>query len=103
MKGIRIRNFSTLNLNKIKENFIRSPILSRRSGDANRMVQSYQDVLTEIMGKHCPIKKKTFKPRPTSVWDTNDLPELKRKRKIQLYLRIEEGTNSVLQKMYWRK
>ena len=79
VKEIRIRNFSKLNLNKIKEDFIRSPILSRPSGDANRMVQSYQDVLTEIMDKHCPIKKKTFKPRPTSVWYTNDLHELKRK------------------------
>ena len=57
VKEIRIRNFSKLNLNKIKEDFIRSPILSRPSGDANRMVQSYQDVLTEIMDKHCPIKK----------------------------------------------
>ena len=45
------------------------------------MVQSYQDVLTEIVDKHCPIKKKTFKPRPTSVWYTNDLRELKRKRR----------------------
>ena len=80
VKEIRIRNFSKLNLNKIKEDFIRSPILSRPSGDANRMVQSYQDVLTEIMGKHCQIKKKTSKSRASSVCYTNDLRELKRRR-----------------------
>ena len=57
VKEIRISNFSKLNLNKIKEDFIRSPILSRTSGDAKRMIQSYQDVLTEIMDRHCPIKE----------------------------------------------
>ena len=81
MKEILIRNFSKLNLNKIKEDFILSPIPSRPSVDANRMVQSYHAVLTEIMDKHCPIKKKTFKPRRSSVWYTNDLRELKRKRR----------------------
>ena len=60
VKEIRIRNFSKLNLNKIKED-----LFDRRY---------FQD-------RHCPIKKKTFKPRPTSVWCTNDLREFKRKHR----------------------
>ena len=75
------RNFKKLDVEKFKEDIVKSD-LGSHSFDCSldEAVSMYNKVLTELMDKHCPIIKKKIKANDTP-WRDLELRELRRKRR----------------------
>ena len=75
------RNFKMINLETFKQDIISSD-LGKKTFDCplDDAISLYNDVLTELMDKHCPVKKKKMKPND-APWRDLELRDLRRRRR----------------------
>ena len=54
---------------------------SSLDNDLSVLIQSFNSTLQSLLGRHAPIKERTFTLRPPAPWLTDELKRAKRKRR----------------------
>ena len=81
MKEITYRKFRSIDRNKFQEDIRNSPLTLMPSSSLTGIVKQYSSVLTEVLDKHAPLKKKKVIIRPEAPWYNQTILLAKRKRR----------------------
>ena len=71
-REITYRNFKSIDVESFNKDIASSPLVSCESTDPNYLADTYNNVLTELLNKHAPQKKKSITVHPSAPW-YNDL------------------------------
>ena len=80
-KTISSRSYKSLNLEVFKQDIVASDLSSFESNIPNKLVISFNSVLTSILDKHVPVKTRSITIRPLSPWYSEDVQHLRREKK----------------------
>ena len=81
VKELWIRDYANLDMDKFKKDLMNSSLLNTTPEDLDDAVFLYDSALKKVLDENCPLIYKKFKIRPNSIWYTEELRELKRKRR----------------------
>ena len=87
-----LRDYKKLKIAEFKKDIMCNANLVKPSGDVDMVVDCFSKTLIAILDKHCPLEYKRFKKRPHSIWYTQELRELKRKRRVFERKLLKENT-----------
>ena len=80
-KTMEYRNFSEVDIESFRSDIKESPLgTGKFDCSLDEAVSLYNQVLTGLMDKHCPVKKKTLNKR-YAPWIDEELRDLRRKRR----------------------
>jgi hypothetical protein len=80
-KEVWFRNYKKLNISEFKKNIMSVPDIISPTGNVDEAVNCYQNLLIDLLDKQCPLEYRKFKRRPNALWYTNELANLKRRRR----------------------
>ena len=77
------RKLKSIDIGKLREDIENSPLADpvSVSGDLNDLICQYNTVLSELLEKHAPLKKRMITLRPAAPWYTDAIRTEKRKRR----------------------
>ena len=75
------RKLRSLDMESFLSDVADCPLIIDPSGDLDHLVQQYDTLLSSIMDKHAPIKRRVVTIRPAAPWYTNEVSVEKRKRR----------------------
>ncbi len=80
-KTITFRRLKSIDLKSFSQDILSSPLHSNRENTLECLVNQYQNVLSDILDKHAPLRTKVVTIRPSAQWYTPDIDDEKRKRR----------------------
>ena len=77
------RKLKSIDIGKLREDIGNSPLADpvSVSGDLDDLICQYNTVLSELLDKHAPLKKRMITLRPAAPWYTDAIRTEKRKRR----------------------
>ena len=81
-KEIHYRKLKSIDISQFREDLASCPLLKPGcSRDLSTSVHQYDSVLTALLDKHAPLRKRVLILRPNAAWYTNEIREEKTKRR----------------------
>jgi hypothetical protein len=83
-KEIQYRKLKSIDIDSFKADILTSGLLDPVDGNVDLLTDKYNLVLSEILDKHAPLKKKIITVHPEAPWMTEDIKKVKtEKRKAE--------------------
>ena len=80
-KEIEFRKLKQLDMNQFRNDIAASSLITNPPEDLAELVLQYDSVLSSILDKHAPIRKRVVTVRPAAPWYTERISDEKRKRR----------------------
>jgi len=82
---ISYRNLRSINMNSFKDDLKQSDLLTTNAFDLTDLTEKYDNILTEILQRHVPLKRCMITLRPLAPWYHEGINDSKRKcRKLAI-------------------
>ena len=80
-KLISYRKVKNININEFKDDILNSSLYSSPCDDINKLVEQYNNVLSDIIDKHAPLITKTITQHENSPWFHDEIRDAKQERR----------------------
>ena len=76
MRLHHIRKIKSIDIDEFKGDITRSGLIDRE-GSLDELVGAYNSVLSDLLNKHAPLKKRVITVHPDTKWMNNEIKEAK--------------------------